>query len=214
MKTINTLLAICFSLFSLHLTYAEGELPVFQKNTTFEQVCNKAQFLGKPVMLVISDKECSSMRNFTNKVLSDSTILGMYQKNFICYSIDAGSKEGKRLAYKYNALVLPTIIYFSPDRQIIYRSHATDQVTEAAEEVNKVMGVMKTHKLVQQQALKMRNISYLNRKVQKKVAISYAKKDAKEGRTETEKQAFEYTLNSEDLKHFKKFYIKEMNKYN
>ena len=212
-KNINTLLATIIALFSFQITIAGNNVPAFEKNSTFDQVCAKAKSLGKPVMLLISSKECASFRNFTNKVLSDSAIIGLYGRNFICINVDADSKEGKRLAYKYNALILPTIIYFSSEKEIIFRSHGSDMPAIAAEEANRVIKVVQTHKIVKSEALKMRNISSLNKKVQTKVAIAYAKKDAQAGKTDIEKQVFEYTLNCEDLSIFNRVYVRSMNKY-
>jgi hypothetical protein len=213
MKNLSTLLAICFALFTFTISVAGEDIPVFQKNTTFANVCAKAKFEGKPVMLLISSKTCPAYRNFTNKVLSDSSILGLYGRNFICYNVDADSKEGKKLAHQYNAMVLPTIIYFSPEKQIIFRSHGTDKPVVAATEATKVIAVMETHRIVKEQALTMRNIASINKQVQKKVAISYAKNDAKAGKNDIDKQVFAYTLNSHDMKIFSKEYTKSMNKY-
>jgi thioredoxin-related protein len=213
MIKLITLLAICFTTFSFQFASAVEENPASNKSTSLEQAFAKAKQQAKPVMLIISSKGCASYRNFTNKVLSDSAIVGLYGRNFILHTVDADTKEGKKLAYKYNAMVLPTIIYFSADKEIIFRSHGGDKPAVAAEEATKVIKVMQTHKIVRAQALKMRNISYLNKKVQKKVAVTYAKKDATEGRTDIEKQVFEYTLNSSDLKFFNKTYVKSMNKY-
>jgi thioredoxin-related protein len=214
MKTTAGILAICLTIFSFQLCRADEKNPIFVQGTSFDQVANRAQFLGKPVILLITTKDCPSMRNFTNKVLSDSTVQRIYGRNFMAYRVDVESAEGKKLASRYNALILPQIIYFSPDKNIIFKSHGTDDPKKAIEEATNVLNVVKTHQLVKNQALKMRNISYLNRKVQKKAAIAYAKKDAKEGKTDAEKQVFEYTLNSEELRFFKKHYVKTLTRYN
>jgi len=214
MKTRTTLLTICLGLFSFQFASAGQKAPLFQTNTTFERVAAKAKFENKPVMLIISSKECASFRNFKTRVLADTSVAGLYERNFLCYNIDVDTKEGKQLAYKYNAMVLPQIIYFSAGGQVIFRSHATDQPIVAIEEAQKVIKVVEIHAVVMQQALKGRNITHLNKKVQKQVAVEFAKKDAKAGKTDIENQVFEYTLNSDDLRFFKKVYVKTLNKYN
>jgi uncharacterized protein YyaL (SSP411 family) len=211
-QLITRLLFFCLALFTFQIAFADGEIPIFRKNTSFEQACSKAKFQNKPVMLIISSKDCASYRNFTNRVLNDTAVTGLYDRNFICYNVDVETKEGKKLASQYNVLIFPVIIYLSPDRQVIFRSHGTDKPTVAAAEAKSVLDVMQTHNELKERALKMVNVSYLNRKLQKQTAIAYARNDKKEGRRDIEKQVFEYALNSDELKYFIKHYIKNMHK--
>jgi hypothetical protein len=212
MKVTITQFLLLLLIISYQPVFATDEAPLFEQNTSFDKLCVRARYEKKPVLLLISSKSCAAFRNYRVKVLSDSSIIDLYGRNFLCYNVDIDSREGRRLANQFNALIFPAIIYLSPERDVIFRSNGTDKVTAAATEAIRVLKVMQTHQQVVRQALRVKSLTAINRKHQRKVAEAYAQKDFKAGKTDVDKQVFEYTLNNADLRIFRKTYIKTMQK--
>ena len=213
MKKISLFSTILIFLFNIQFSNAQ-DANTAEEFSSFDQVTEASKKQGKPVLLVIRSNDCSSCRIFANKVLADTGIQSLYQKNFIYYLVISDSKEGRKLSYKYNVMSYPAVIYFNPDQEIIHTSNGSDKVFIATDEANRVLNVHKTMLDLKQQAMLMNTKNYLGKKVQKKVAANYARRDAEDGKTEAEKQAFDYTLNGEDLIHFKKHYVKTLNNFN
>jgi hypothetical protein len=214
MNRITSIAATLILLLFIQLPAAMAQVPAFPVDKPFEEVTKEASALGKPVILVIRSNDCASCRIFSNKVLGDTTIQGLYQRNFLFHMVYADSKEGRKLSYKYNVMIYPTIIYFSPDKEIIHHSNGSDQVAVMAAEARSVLQVTGTYNTLKMQAEKMNKDSYMSKKVQKKVAQQYAARDTKEGKTAVDEQVLEYTLDNVDLKHFKKTYVKTMQRHN
>lgn len=205
-------LAMFFSLIALNAT-AANDSGLFVRTMTFEQLSAKAATEGTPIFLVIGSKTCFSYRRFCVKVLQNPELITYFKSNFMCYNVDVSTKEGRRLPKEYEAYVLPTIIFFTPDKKVHMSTNGSLDVNKVLAEADKALEMIRKTS-VGNKGMKNRQIRAINRKNQKQLGVEYAARDTREGRKEIRKQLAEYTFESRSLKYFRKSYVSSMRKQN
>jgi thioredoxin-related protein len=205
-------LAMFFSFIALNAS-AANDSGLFVRTMTFEQLSAKAATEGTPIFLVIGSKNCFSYRRFCVKVLQNQELITYFKSNFMCYNVDVSTKEGRRLAKEYEAYVLPTIIFFTPDKKVHMSTNGSLDVNKVMAEADKALEMIRKTSL-DKKGLKNRQLKAINKKTQRELGIEYAARDTREGRKDIKKQVAEYTFESRSLKYFKRAYASSMRKQN
>lgn len=118
MRKIFLLAILTFSLLlKTDGVFAKGESPESIKFETgdFKSVLAKAAKENKLIFIDFYTTWCGPCKYMTDNIFPIEKVKNYYNKNFICYKIDAEKGEGPALRKKYDIRCYPTFIFTSSD---------------------------------------------------------------------------------------------------
>lgn len=89
---------------------------------TLEQVAVQSKLENKPIFLLAHASYCSVCRKMKKSVFSDKEIGDLFNKSFINAQSDIESEEGKKIVNDYEIIGTPTLLFLTPDGQVINKS--------------------------------------------------------------------------------------------
>lgn len=108
------------------------------ENGTYDDIVTKAKITGKPVFIDVYGDYCTNCQYMEDNVFSNKNVAEIYNKNFINYKINAGKSENSSLKNKYEILFLPTLLFLSPEGELI-KKHISrcspEELTKVANEI-------------------------------------------------------------------------------
>lgn len=92
-----------------------------EKEATLEQILATAKSKNKLVFIDFYTTWCGPCKWMDENVFSDDEVIGLYNKNFISYKVDAEDFEGVNTALKYSVNAYPTLLFLKPNGEIAHR---------------------------------------------------------------------------------------------
>ena len=113
---IPFLFCLCFS-----LSLSANELPFvkIKSEKAWKNVFRQAKEESKLVFVDVYTDWCGFCKKLDKEVYTDESIIEYFNKNFINVKFDAESKFGFQLAEKFNVISFPTLLFLSPDQDIV-----------------------------------------------------------------------------------------------
>jgi thiol-disulfide isomerase/thioredoxin len=101
------------------VTFSQG---IIFEQGTWKEVLAKAQQTNKPIFVDVFTSWCGPCKQMSSTIFPLDTVGQVFNKNFICYQIDAEKGEGIEIAKKYEVKAYPTYLFIKGDGTPIYRS--------------------------------------------------------------------------------------------
>jgi thiol-disulfide isomerase/thioredoxin len=99
-------------------TRAQG-INFVPKANSWESVIRQAKIKNKPIFVDVYTTWCGPCKHMQKYVFTDPTVGTFYNKSFISVMIDAEKGFGVRFATDHQIRAYPTLLFFSPDGQLI-----------------------------------------------------------------------------------------------
>lgn len=99
--------------------------------SSIEQVTAQSKRENKPVFLLAHASYCSSCKKMIRTVFPEKEIGDLFNKSFINAQVDIESEEGKRIVKEYEINGTPTLLFLTPDGQVINKAsgfHSKDDL--------------------------------------------------------------------------------------
>ena len=87
-----------------------------------EQVIAQSKKENRPMFLLAHACYCTSCRKMIRTVFPEKEIGGLFNKSFINAQVDIESEEGKRIVKVYEISGTPTLLFLTPDGQVINKA--------------------------------------------------------------------------------------------
>ncbi|MGE5363397.1 MAG: thioredoxin family protein [Bacteroidota bacterium] len=100
----------------------QGEKGIKFEHSTWSGILEKARQEGKPVFLDAFASWCSPCKWMAKNIFTNDTVAQFYNANFISAKIDMEKGEGLEIAKKYGVRAYPTMLYISPEGEMIHRT--------------------------------------------------------------------------------------------
>lgn len=127
------LLYFLFLLINLQAGFAQNNLKYDESN--FETIIKRSKQENKPILLMLNASWCPHCAKMKNEVLTDSKIISLLEKNFICTKQDVDQTEGKRLKIKFEITSLPTFIILDSNENELYRLKGEYKIADFIAEI-------------------------------------------------------------------------------
>ncbi len=112
------LLSLCISV----LAWSQGI--VFEKGS-WSDVLKKAKTTGKPILVDVFTTWCGPCKTMSQTVFVQEAVGAFFNKEYICYQVDAELGEGISLASKYTVNAYPSFLFFKSDGTLFARSEGS-----------------------------------------------------------------------------------------
>lgn len=108
------------------LAFLPGELSAQNRAIEFEtgswaEVIQKAKKENKPIFVDAFAVWCGPCKWMAKSVFTNDTVADFYNSNFVNVKMDMEKGEGIELAKKWKIQAYPTLLYFSPEGEMIHR---------------------------------------------------------------------------------------------
>lgn len=108
------------------LTFLPGQLSAQSRIIEFEsgpweEVVQKAKKENKPIFVDAYAVWCGPCKWMAKNVFTNDTVADFYNTNFVNVKMDMEKGEGIELAKKWKIQAYPTLLYFSPEGDMIHR---------------------------------------------------------------------------------------------
>lgn len=100
----------------------------------FKTILAKAVKENKLIFIDVYTSWCGPCKLMSKEIFPLESVGDFYNKNFICYKIDAEKGEGPQIKEKYDVRCYPTFLYIAPDGTLKHRFSSS---TTAAEFIRK-----------------------------------------------------------------------------
>ncbi|CAN5547769.1 hypothetical protein BH11BAC5_BH11BAC5_51090 [soil metagenome] len=87
--------------------------------SSLEQAAALSKKENKPIFLLAHASYCSSCKKMINNILSLKEIGDLFNKNFVNAQIDIESSEGIKMVKDYEVEGTPTLLFLTPEGQVI-----------------------------------------------------------------------------------------------
>lgn len=94
----------------------------------WEEVLQKAQKENKPIFVDAYAVWCGPCKWMSKEVFTNDTIADYYNTTFINVKMDMEKDEGVALAKEWNIEVFPTLLYFTPEGEVLHRNCGASDV--------------------------------------------------------------------------------------
>ena len=89
---------------------------------TWAEVLAEAAAAGKPIWVDVAAAWCGPCRLMEKTIFKHEAPGAFYNQNFICYHLDADTKEGKEVADKYRVSLIPAYLFMDSKGIIFHRA--------------------------------------------------------------------------------------------
>ncbi len=89
---------------------------------TLEQVAAQSKQEDKPVFLLAHASYCSACKKMKKSVFPEKEVGDLFTKSFINAQVDIESEEGKMIVKDYEITGTPTMLFLTPDGQVINKA--------------------------------------------------------------------------------------------
>lgn len=113
-------LLLAFNLFLAFGTFSQNKGIDFYSNS-FDDAVELSKQTNKPLFVDFSTSWCGPCKKMENFVFTDSVVGAYYNQHFICLKYDAERGEGKTLKNRYEVNAYPTLLYLSPEQEVVSR---------------------------------------------------------------------------------------------
>lgn len=97
---------------------------------SWKEVLTAAKQENKPVFVKVYAEWCLPCKHMEQTVFTFTQIVDYYNRNFINYKIDLESIEGSKFKHKYNVSLIPDLLFFDGNGQLIYRDAGQKNMQE------------------------------------------------------------------------------------
>lgn len=123
MRTLSiSILLLTFGLFSAFIYKNNDEVGINFHQGSWEEALALAKKENKPIFLDLYASWCSPCKKMKAKTFSNEKVGTYFNKSFINVMIDAEKGEGKTLAKQFKVGEYPTLIFVSPNGEVIERT--------------------------------------------------------------------------------------------
>ncbi|MDP4207390.1 MAG: DUF255 domain-containing protein [Bacteroidota bacterium] len=147
MRIVSCILILFLSL----ELYSQQKGIIFQEESTFESVLNKAQKENKIIFLDGYDTSCPYSRNLTNNIFRKKEVGDFFNQNFINVSFNSKGGEGIKIRQRYG-IGYPFYLYLNSKGEIIHL-YDEDKSADAAvliENAKDALSASKNFKAIKQ----------------------------------------------------------------
>lgn len=128
-KKTPLFLIVAWSFLVLSNAFSQNRTIHFEQGT-WEEVLKKAGEKNKPVFVDAYAVWCGPCKWMSQNVFTNDTVADFYNENFINVKMDMEKGEGIELAKKWKIRAYPTLIYFTPDGELMHQSCGARNVQE------------------------------------------------------------------------------------
>ena len=118
MKHFTTLLLII----SHSFTVAASEGINFEKKLTWSEIKAKAKKEQKMIFFDAYTSWCGPCQYLETSIYTNRGVASYYNSNFINVKVDMEKGEGIKLAKEFNILAYPTLLFFSPEGNLLHKN--------------------------------------------------------------------------------------------
>ncbi len=93
----------------------------FEKNLTWKEIKAKAAKEGKMIFFDAYASWCSPCQYLEKSVYTDESVAAYYNDNYINVKFDMEEGEGIDLAEEFGITSYPTLLFFSPDGELVHK---------------------------------------------------------------------------------------------
>lgn len=111
-------LLVVLSLVITVVNYAQG---IEFEHGTWAEVLEKAKQTNKPIFIDVFTTWCGPCKMMSSEVFPLAAVGSAYNKNFVCYKIDAEKGEGVNIAKEYEVNAYPTYLFIKADKSLIMK---------------------------------------------------------------------------------------------
>lgn len=112
------LLIVLFFSISTYFTTTKAQEVDFH-NGSWEEIKALAKKENKPIFIDFYTDWCGWCKVMDKKTFKDPKVAEIANKNFIPYRLNAEKGEGIQIARQYKVRAFPTIIFYSPDGEVL-----------------------------------------------------------------------------------------------
>lgn len=105
--------------FSLSSAQSEG---IRFLEGSWKDIVQKAQKENKPIFVDAYTTWCGPCKWLSKNVFTDASVGDFFNKNYIPYKMDMEKGEGPEFAQKHNVSAYPTLLYFSPEGELVHKT--------------------------------------------------------------------------------------------
>lgn len=100
-------------------------------SNTLEHVAAQSKQENKPVFLLAHASYCAACKKMKKSVFPEKEVGDLFNKSFINAQVDIESEEGKMVVKDYEITGTPTLLFLTPDGQVINKAsgfHSKDEL--------------------------------------------------------------------------------------
>lgn len=116
---------------------------IYFQDGTFDEVLKKAKQQNKPIFVDFYATWCGPCKMMEKDEFGNEALGQFLNKNFLSYKLDGETNEGKAVAVSNNLKFYPTLLFFSPDGEVLVKESGyvtADAITSAAKKALNKMG--------------------------------------------------------------------------
>ena len=110
-----------FLLFFVTPTFVQAQGIEFEKGS-WDAIKAKAQKENKPIFVDAYTTWCGPCKWMSKNIFTQEAIGAYFKENFIAVKLDMEKGEGPAFAKKHQVNAFPTLLYFSPEGELLHRS--------------------------------------------------------------------------------------------
>lgn len=115
MKKTTILLGILF------ITTATFAQSIQFSKKSWKETLVEAKKTNKPIFVDAYTTWCAPCKKMSKYVFTKPNVGTYYNENFISLKLDMEAEEGKQFAAEYKVKAFPTLLYFSPEGEVLHR---------------------------------------------------------------------------------------------
>ncbi len=165
-------LLITLSVFSQGIQFETG---------TWAEVLEKARQTNKPVFVDVYTTWCGPCKKMSKEIFILPEVGAVFNKNYVCYKLDAENGEGREIAKKYEVKSYPTYLFVKADGELFYRSVGSMPAQNFMAESNKAMAEFNDPK-----PFSVWEKEYSDKKNDPDFLLAYMEKRSRLGKSNTE----------------------------
>jgi thioredoxin-related protein len=175
---MKTFVLIVFSLLATLSVSSQG---IQFETGTWAEVLEKARQTNKPVFVDVYTTWCGPCKKMSKDIFTLPEVGDVFNKNYVCYKLDAENGEGREIAKKYEVKSYPTYLFVKADGELFYRSVGSMPAQNFIAESDKAMVEMNDPK-----PMSMWEKEYADKKNDPAFLLAYMEKRSRLGKSNTE----------------------------